>query len=336
MAPKKNRKQKGIASKRQCIRNDIVEERVVFEPEVLGNVWKDNIFPLVQPRHLLKLPATCKFFKQLFDSLDNGFWTDRCMALDYSLKGVLAAEPKRVFISNTLGCCYLCHATTSLYSELANIFICYSCRGTAPFETISPTMAQKVFHLKREHLEGLNYIVYTNPYRRSQDCELYLRSDVEAKAYAHYGSKEAWLVVDAKSQARKIKLAEGRAKGALKREAVRQARQADLVAALQAKGLEMRGDSYLCQAYIDGDNEYSKCQIVYTMFKMKIVHEECNFKILWDQYYNEHFSRDYDDYWYREPFDKDDIRTARQELQEDLFNNWKQANPERFQAFLKM
>lgn len=332
MPPKKTaRKQKGVASKRQCIRSD-----VVFEPEILGNLWVDNIFQFVEPQHLLKLPATCKFFKQLFESLPDTFWTRRCKAQLISLKGILASTPKAVFISNNLGKCYLCHSKTSCFSDLAHIYICYDCRGKAPFETISPTLAQKEFHLKRQHLNGLDSITYRNPYRHSQECELFLRADVEARAYQHYGSKEAWLAVDAKSQARKIKLAEGRAKGAIKREAVRKEREAELVAALRSKGLEMRADSYLCEAYIEGDNEYTKCQIVYTMFKMKIVHEECAFKSHWDQYYNEHFSRDYDDFWFREPYDKDDVRRARQEMQDDLFEEWKAANPERYQAFLKM
>jgi len=327
---------KGNSSKRQ-------KTEPPFDPALLGNLWMDEIFKYVPAAQLLKLPSTCRFFKQLFDAQPNGFWAEQCRLKGYPLRGRLAvAEAKQVFIAHTLKRCYLCHAETRTYSDLAYVPLCAGCRGQPPFETISPTMAQKVYHLKYEDLAGLHRITYNNQLWRRQLCELFLRSDVEARAYEHYGSREAWLAADAKSQARKAKLAEGRvvraAERAAKQAVAEQRRRAELTAALAAKGLELRSDSKLCDEYIEGECEYSLTEIVHIMFQMKVLYEECDFQAEWNDYFNANFverARYWDnDYMCR--YGSGDIRRARHELEESLFHKWKLANPERYQQFLNM
>lgn len=323
---KRLKRQRTRQNKRAKIQIAKVENEIQAAPanlEILGDVWIFEIIPLIHPQVLLALFSTCKFMNEMSKSLPNLFWFQLCKThFDITPLSMLMDDMRKVYISNALDACYLCHCKRAYFSELANLHLCYNCRGKPPFEVISKTMAMKTFHIKESALRGLNFIECQNSFRRSQSSRFYLKHDVEKIAFEFYGSREAWSVVDEKSKGRKEKIAQGKKK---KQDAA-DARRQQLIEALNVKGLSLlnvyryRG---IYDEFIQGTSLLSIEEIVHKILVFKIVTEECKFEKIYRLLMQQ-----------RGQMPILDLQQMRQNLVNQLFQEWAEANPEKYQEFL--
>jgi hypothetical protein len=102
----------------------------------------------------------------------------------------------------------------------------------------------------------------------------------------------------------------------LQRFVEKQQRRETLVAALAARGLPLRSDSKLCDAWIKNQTDLTLEQVVETMWKMKIVYQDCQFEQRWDNYRAMQEFYDHDDYLYE-----------MRKFQDILFKEWQAALP---------
>ncbi len=338
---------KGSISKRQKIEPKFLSAPLIeFQPESIPIfIWLDQIIPQLSPKKILQLASVSKFFAELLSKQSTQLWIRLCKINGFDVYQALSANIKDVFISHAWNACFICHNKRSSYSELVDVFVCRNCYGEPPFETISPTMAKKVYHINNDAFVGLRYITYTSRAygRRGQQCQLYLVSEVKQRAYEIYGSKEEWKRADKRSKQRKTKLAKTKAKReeekTRQKEELEAKRKAILVSALAKKNIQFREDSTLCEAYIEGSTNRSLKEIVEIMFKMKILYTETNYEAEWDDYYEAHFAHIHRDEfdWYDDFRDlKWEIREARENMQDRMFHEWKLAHPQRYQEFLDL
>lgn len=188
---------------------------------------------------------------------------------------------------------------------------------------ITVTRAKSQYHLNDGDLAGLRYSTAPNPhYRSAAPMKLYTLRDVVQRAYEKHGGAEGLAEADAASKRRKetIKqhrqdvgsvliseglgefldhplVAEHRSTGrpGLQKLLAALRRERELKAALEARGLQLRGDSTLCANYImDGDGNVNI--IVNIMEEMRFYHKYTRYEYFrerarqiemdWKGYYN--------------------------------------------------
>jgi hypothetical protein len=104
---------------------------------------------------------------------------------------------------------------------------------------------------------------------------LWLARDVYAQCLAKFGGAQGWAAECARLQ-------KNRDVAAARMQARRQHRQDQLTAALAARGCQLRGDSRLCQAYID-DGEGDPEHIATVMEEMRFYFEHTDCAALYDE-----------------------------------------------------
>lgn len=172
--------------------------------------------------------------------------------------------------------CAECGASKARMNRAHQIRLCVECAKLDEYDMICKTEAKKKYYLTDADLENCDCIeVESLTYRSTM--YLYKRVDVISEFCVKYGAdpndedsiQEAMdEIVEKKDEAR------------LKREANvkkrRKKRKQDLIAALDAYGLELRPDSKLCSGYINGTcKDWTIDKIVKRMCQMKYLYEYC-------------------------------------------------------------
>jgi hypothetical protein len=177
---------------------------------------------------------------------------------------------------------------------------------------ITKTRLKQEYLLTEAVLKKFEHVERPNPHRRyGPSMILYDKEEILAYLKEFHGAdteEELTTVLEElrkkkseKSEVRKAKLKETKEK----KKAERKER---LVAALTAAGLELRGDSSLCDGYIEGtlrddrDNSWDIDSIVKRMCEMKYLYEYCNFNEVYKECKKQREKeRDYDrEYGYRD------------------------------------
>lgn len=237
-----------------------------------------------KPKGLIALCKTTKSLRDMFAD-HRPLWQAHIQRLKWRPPRVLVeCYPRRMLCSHILDRCVGCGkkgSTENKASQLASVPVCSSCGAyEGPFGSISATSAKKRFKVKDADLAQLNFHSSYNQYR--MECRYYLVASVKAAAELAHGGADALAEKLKKSAARSAKLQATRA-AKLAAEVVEQRRRREtLVAALEAAGLELRSDSWMCQQFIEGKTTDLE-GVVATMKKMKILYSPpCNFGARWE------------------------------------------------------
>jgi hypothetical protein len=147
--------------------------------------------------------------------------------------------------------CLYCHDKSARREVFYNIPICYSCQRSKEnshiFSQITKTLAKQMYLLKDEDLDKLDCIEKKNPhYRNSSAMTLYLESDVKEYANKKYNGKLQEAIDKKMKKSQLIRDNKNNRQNT---------RRAELKAALENEGLELRADSKLCQGYIENKLE---------------------------------------------------------------------------------
>jgi hypothetical protein len=158
--------------------------------ECLELLWMTEVIPRMKDREsILHLASTCRFFRDLFAAQTSVFWHQLCIKY-YWNKLVFSPNInyKDIFISATLRLCIVCHEQA--WSPIGKVdettwTMCLHEKCKTPFPIVSVSKATKEYHISKK-------IVQTLPDVRPGANPRYFVADVQAAAYAHYGSKEKW------------------------------------------------------------------------------------------------------------------------------------------------
>ncbi|KAJ3051809.1 hypothetical protein HK097_007175 [Rhizophlyctis rosea] len=175
--------------------------------------------------------------------------------------------------------CLGCHTITDNLCPLSNDRVCPPCRTRLPqYALITKGRAKTEYRLNDTDLASIRYISARNPHFRSAApmC-LYLAKHLQHFAERKHGGPEGL------RQAR-IKAANAKENRSANAAARRDNRRTKLIDALQKRGLELRSDSRLCQAYIRKGKGSIK-SIVETMYTMHLLHEHSIYTELLDDSY---------------------------------------------------
>ena len=136
--------------------------------------------------------------------------------------------------------------------------------GKCDFERITVTAAKTMYYVNEKDLAGLGYYSSTNPHsRHGPPMRLYLKKAIVRAALKKHG-KDLVILQGEKEQAKQIRRD--------KKETSSERRREELTMALAARGLRVRDDSAISQAYIDGSKARNLGQIVDIMMNMHIIH----------------------------------------------------------------
>lgn len=203
-------------------------------------------------------------------------------------------------------CCYQCcvgvlpHATTSTEqdNEEQPDFTVFS-RGSVPINmcslcnspnhVITRTNAKKMYKLNDADLGSLPIIMKWNNTHRV-DMTL-----IPMKMLQHKADSKHFSVGGLEKKKERTAAAAEKRRNTLERK--RRERTAELEEALNARGLELRSDSELCDDYIEGKNVYSLERIVDIMEEMKFYHEQTDYPELYreirSEYYDSYYQVDH-------------------------------------------
>lgn len=158
--------------------------------ECLELLWLTEVVPRIKNREsILHLASTCRFFRNLFATQTSEFWHRLCVK-DYWRELVFSPNInyKDIFISATTSRCICCHVysgrTAAGRDEITwTAFLHDTCKNPNPL--VSAWKATKEYHISKKIVQKL-------PDVRPGANPRYFVADVQAAAYAHYGSKEKW------------------------------------------------------------------------------------------------------------------------------------------------
>jgi len=153
----------------------------------LESLWITEIVPRMHIRSsILHLASTCRFLRDLFATQTGVFWHRLCIKYYWKeLVFSLNINYKEIFISATTNRCIWCHTygTDRCDETTWTAFLHDNCKNPNPLVSISK--ASKEYHIAKKIVQKL-------PDVRPGANPRYFVADVQAAAYAHYGSKEKW------------------------------------------------------------------------------------------------------------------------------------------------
>ena len=169
--------------------------------------------------------------------------------------------------------CLYCHSESARTDSWYEVPVCNDCKRqpNSIFECLTKTIAKKEYMLTDGDLDHLEYIETRNPYyRNASPMNLFLKSDVVAYANKKY---------DGKFQEVKDKKATKSKATKEKKATRREVRTAELKAALEMEGLELRSDSKLCQNYVDNKlhESWTIKAVVAMCAEMRWLHNHTNY-----------------------------------------------------------
>lgn len=179
-------------------------------------------------------------------------------------------SPAEAFIKLSSGKCYHCRTRTNAVNYFYEFNLCRACQKSHDYYSChTQKVAREVFCLSLKDLSGLTCYLTKNPhYSSASPMKLYLASDLEKAAIEKYG--------DVKKE--REKRAASRRKRREKEEENRNQREDLLIDALEELGLSLRGDSSLCEEFIDGGLSMSANEVAEEMAFMKYLHDFTDYR----------------------------------------------------------
>ncbi|KAG2383507.1 hypothetical protein C9374_004178 [Naegleria lovaniensis] len=292
---------KGERESRTC---GLIREakQVLCSPDVLYEIFSYLVFSDVVHRIIL----VNKTWKSIVANL-NKLWEDYILfqwpdaKLTMDMRRTSSLETFKNYYTNN---CYECFKTlkkASSFSTLRSrtgcvIKVCDDCAFSGPYserKLYTKTRMYELLKLNDKDIANLPYKEgYSNAYRKTT-TNLCLKNCYH-KALSKYFTKGG---IEANNERLKA-IAEKRRQNL---ENAKKERKAELIKALEEEGLELRADSRLCEAYINGTCHQSLEQVVDTMKEMRFYHEtissyvQSEFEAMNNWFDNE----DMDDRWLR-------------------------------------
>ena len=266
-------------SSRRCSGN--AKNAIELQPEVeplsevaLPTEVKQKLALFLPVRECTLLGATNKAWRRALIT-DDCWWKMRA-ASTFGTTQPLDAELwswRTFYISEAGRRCLWCRSPCKDVDYLSNERVCFRCQKTSlRYEKVTATRAKAEYRITETDLSSLRCLETQNPhYRSAAPMRLYLSSAVQKLSLQKHGSSEELVK-------KKRKASEVADKRAATKKRKMEERRAELESALEAGGLELRGDSRRCQDYIAGKRGFSLEQVVATMDKMHVVHDHSIFE----------------------------------------------------------
>lgn len=224
----------------------------------------DALFPFLSDRDLCSWLMTSSQQYNMEESLGKKILHDRCPA---RIRPIRTDRSIRLFVRLTrcTKSCFFCLKTTSSVHPLYQTLVCPDCRKLEAHRAICKSDAIRRYHLNTDDLIHLPSVAVRNPYgSHHPDMTLFLERDVIQYTLQNQS------VIDKRLELKAQKLN--------RKEELRLKRKNSLIRALEKKGLVLRNDSRLCEAYIQGKKRLQNMSLTLNF----IVHQMCIMKYLYE------------------------------------------------------
>ena len=189
-----NKRQPALATEPLAKRREVGP----FDPSsVPAQVWLDEILPRIDSRALPLIPQLCTYFRDLLQSDSaTALWRSQWRRWS-TIELNPAFEPMRrkALYSLMLGRCLLCGVTSRNMHVAVPANRCWPCRQNLVLKHISRTQVQRQFHLTKGQCASV--LEQCRPFSSTglfdAPVTYYFVNEVALRAYALFGSKEAWL-----------------------------------------------------------------------------------------------------------------------------------------------
>ena len=175
--------------------------------------------------------------------------------------------------------CKGCHVNKGTDSKIFNIKICKSCRNTDKFRPISMTRSKKEYLLTSDDLSNLQHHDGLSGYGPTRYYSLYdVKQCLCKRDNIEYNNINSYVesILEEKKKKRYEKRAIAAEKKSRKNQIAQDKRKAKLIEALAKYKLKLRGDSVLCEKYINESKKFIIDEVVQRMCQMKYLYEYCH------------------------------------------------------------